>query len=741
MHSSLNSEISTGEKRSEDTTYIASSSSEVDKVNREFEELKELLRKREEGLDLSIIEKAFSFAKKFHNDQKRLSGEPYIVHPLAVSKILAELGLDEETIAAALLHDLLEDTSCLREELEREFGGTVARLVEGVTKLSQIPFKDEHTYQIENLRKMFLVMAHDIRVVLIKLADRLHNMRTIDYLPQEKREKIAKETLQIYAPLAHRLGIHKIKWELEDLSFKVLNPEMYETISKYVMRTRKERELYIEDVKKILLAELGKLGINAFVQGRPKHFYSIYQKMKRKNLSLDEVMDLHAVRVIVNTVTECYTVLGVVHSLWRPIPGHFDDYIAMPKSNMYQSLHTTVVGPGGEPLEVQIRTWDMHKVAEYGIAAHWRYKEGKRKIDSIEEKISWFRRLLEWQRDVISPDEFSEGIETELSDVEEVYVFTPKGDILALPKGSTPVDFAYAIHTDVGNSCIGAIVNNRIVPLDYKLQHGDIVRILTSSHGAPSRDWLNFVKTSRAKTKIKQWFRRRELKERELLIKKGREILARDIRTRGADDQKVLASGKLNELAKEFGFLSEEDILLGIAEGTLSVNSVLQKLLGFRIEERKEPERKKSYGPLGVVVEGVDGIQVNLAKCCSPVPGDEIVGYVTKGRGITVHRLDCKSLRTFDSKRFVRVWWEGIVEGAFPVKVRIEAFDRPGLVADISREIASFGVNIDSMNVKVKQSGMAEISMTIRVKNLNFLYNLFGKIREVNSVISVQREG
>ncbi|MCS7233136.1 MAG: bifunctional (p)ppGpp synthetase/guanosine-3',5'-bis(diphosphate) 3'-pyrophosphohydrolase [Synergistetes bacterium] len=741
MHSSLNSESLTGEKRLEDTTSIALSSSEIDKVDREFEELKELLRKREENLDLSIIDKAFYFARRFHNDQKRLSGEPYIVHPIAVSKILAELGLDEETIAAALLHDLLEDTSCSREELEKEFGGTIVRLVEGVTKLSQIPFKDEHSYQIENLRKMFLVMAHDIRVVLIKLADRLHNMRTVDYLPQDKRERIAKETLQIYAPLAHRLGIHKIKWELEDLSFKVLNPEMYETISKHVMRTRKEREIYIEDVKKILLSELEKLGINAIIQGRPKHFYSIYQKMKRKNLSLDEVMDLHAVRVIVNTVTECYTVLGVVHSLWRPIPGHFDDYIAMPKSNMYQSLHTAVVGPGGEPLEVQIRTWDMHRVAEYGIAAHWRYKEGKRRIDSIEEKISWFRKLLEWQRDVISLDEFSEGIETELSDVEEVYVFTPKGDILSLPKGSTPVDFAYAIHTDVGNSCVGAIVNNRIVPLDYKLQHGDIVKILTSSHGAPSRDWLNFVKTSRAKTKIKQWFRRKELKEREALIRRGREILARDIRGRGADDQKILASGKLNELAKEFGFLSEEDLLLGIAEGTLSVSSVLQKLLGFRIEEKREPERRKSYSPLGIMVEGIDGIQVNLAKCCSPVPGDEILGYVTKGRGITVHRVDCKSLKTFDTKRFVRVWWGGFMEGDFPVKVRIEAFDRPGLVADISREIASFGINIDSMNVKVKQSGMAEISMTIRVKNLNFLYNLFGKIREVSSVIAIQREG
>lgn len=662
------------------------------------------------------------------------------MHPLAVSKILAELGLDEETIAAALLHDLLEDTTCLREDLQAEFGETVARLVEGVTKLSQIPFKDEHSYQIENLRKMFLVMAHDIRVVLIKLADRLHNMRTIDYLPREKRERIAKETLQIYAPLAHRLGIHRIKWELEDLSFKVLNPEMYETISNYVMKTRKERELYIEEVKKVLLSELEKLGINAVVQGRPKHFYSIYQKMKKKNLSLNEVMDLHAVRVIVNTVTECYTVLGVVHSLWRPIPGHFDDYIAMPKSNMYQSLHTTVVGPGGEPLEVQIRTWDMHRVAEYGIAAHWRYKEGKRKIDSIEQKISWFRSLLDWQKDVISVDEFREGIEAELSDIDEVYVFTPKGDILALPKGSTPVDFAYAIHTDVGNACVGAIVNNRIVPLDYQLQHGDIVRILTSSHGAPSRDWLNFVKTSRAKTKIKQWFRKRELKERDSLVKKGREILIRDIRQRGADDQKVLAVGKLSAVAKEFGFLSEEDLLLGIAEGTVSVSSVLQKLLGFRVVEEKR-EEPKYEGPFGIEVDGVSGVQVNLAKCCNPVPGDDIIGYVTKGRGITVHRVDCKSIKTFDSRRFIGVRWRGVIEGVFPVKVRIEAFDRPGLVADISREIASFGVNIDSMNVKVRQSGMADISMTIGVKNLNFLYNLLGKIREVSGVINIQREG
>lgn len=700
------------------------------------------MEKREDKVDLNLIDRAFSFAKKFHAEQKRLSGEPYMTHPLAVAKILVEIGMDEETIAASLLHDVLEDTSCSREELEREFGQTVIRLVEGVTKLSSIPFKDEHSYQIENLRKMFLVMAHDIRVVIIKLADRLHNMRTIDYLPPEKRERIAKETLQIYAPLAHRLGIYKLKWELEDLSFKVLNPEMYETISNYVTKTRKEREAYIEEVKKILSAELDKIGINAFVQGRPKHFYSIYQKMKKKNLSLNEVMDLHAVRVIVNTVNECYTVLGVVHSLWRPIPGHFDDYIAMPKSNMYQSLHTTVVGPGGEPLEVQIRTWEMHRVAEYGIAAHWRYKEGKRKIDSVEEKISWFRRLLEWQRDVISLDEFSEGLETELSEVEEVYVFTPKGDILALPKGSTPVDFAYAIHTDVGNSCVGAIVNNRIVPLDYELQHGDIVRILTSSHGAPSRDWLNFVKTSKARTKIRQWFRKREIREKELLIKKGREILAKDIRQRGVDDQKVLTSSKLNELAKEFGFLSEEDLLLGIGEGTLSVSSVLQKLLGFKVaEERREPERRKISTPLGIVVEGVDGIQVNLAKCCTPVPGDEVIGYVTKGRGITVHRKDCRSIKSLDPKRFVDVWWGRFIEETFPVRIRIEAFDRPGLVADISREVASFGINIDSMVVKVRSSGMADIAMVIRVKSLNFLYNLLGKMREINSVVSVQREG
>jgi len=700
------------------------------------------LEKKEDKVDLNLIDRAFSFAKKFHAEQKRLSGEPYMTHPLAVAKILVEIGMDEETIAASLLHDVLEDTSCSREELEREFGQTVIRLVEGVTKLSSIPFKDEHSYQIENLRKMFLVMAHDIRVVIIKLADRLHNMRTIDYLPPEKRERIAKETLQIYAPLAHRLGIYKLKWELEDLSFKVLNPEMYETISNYVTKTRKEREAYIEEVKKILSAELDKIGINAFVQGRPKHFYSIYQKMKKKNLSLNEVMDLHAVRVIVNTVNECYTVLGVVHSLWRPIPGHFDDYIAMPKSNMYQSLHTTVVGPGGEPLEVQIRTWEMHRVAEYGIAAHWRYKEGKRKIDSVEEKISWFRRLLEWQRDVISLDEFSEGLETELSEVEEVYVFTPKGDILALPKGSTPVDFAYAIHTDVGNSCVGAIVNNRIVPLDYELQHGDIVRILTSSHGAPSRDWLNFVKTSKARTKIRQWFRKREIREKELLIKKGREILAKDIRQRGVDDQKVLTSSKLNELAKEFGFLSEEDLLLGIGEGTLSVSSVLQKLLGFKVaEERREPERRKISTPLGIVVEGVDGIQVNLAKCCTPVPGDEVIGYVTKGRGITVHRKDCRSIKSLDPKRFVDVWWGRFIEETFPVRIRIEAFDRPGLVADISREVASFGINIDSMVVKVRSSGMADIAMVIRVKSLNFLYNLLGKMREINSVVSVQREG
>ncbi|MCD6364101.1 MAG: bifunctional (p)ppGpp synthetase/guanosine-3',5'-bis(diphosphate) 3'-pyrophosphohydrolase [Synergistetes bacterium] len=716
-------------------------------VKKEYETLLETLRRRQEEADFQLIDKAFSFAAKFHEGQKRLSGEPYMVHPVAVARILAELGMDDEAIAAALLHDVLEDTPCSREELEREFGSRVALLVEGVTKLSLIPFKDRRAYQVENLRKMFLVMARDIRVVIIKLADRLHNMRTIEYLPQEKKKRIAKETLEIYAPLAHRLGIYWVKWELEDLSFKVLNPDMYEMIAKHVMRTRKDRERYIDEVKRILLRELEKTGINAFIQGRPKHFYSIYQKMKRKNLSLDEVMDLHAVRVIVNTVTECYTVLGVVHSLWRPIPGQFDDYIAMPKSNMYQSLHTTVVGPGGEPLEVQIRTWEMHRVAEYGIAAHWRYKEGKRKIDAVEEKIAWFRQLLEWQKDIInvSSEEFKDILDAELSSIEEVYVFTPKGDILVLPKGSTPVDFAYAIHTEVGNRCVGAIVNNRIVPLDYELKTGEIVRILTSSHGNPSRDWLSFVKTSRARTKIRQWLRRKEKGEREAHLKKGREMLVKELRQRGAEEQRVLTSARLNEIAKEFGFLGEEDLLVRIGEGTLSLGSVLQKLLGVRSlgEEREEKEerKKKPASPLNVKVEGVEGIQVNLAKCCNPIPGDEIIGYITKGRGITVHRKTCKAIRGLDPSRFINVWWDGVGDETFPVKVRIEAFDRPGLVADISREIASVGINIDSMIAKVQPSGMVDISLTMRVKSLHFLYNLFGKIRDIRSVVRVHREG
>ncbi len=669
-----------------------------------------------------------------------------MIHPIAVARVLADLGMDDETIAAALLHDVLEDTSCSREELEKEFGSKIALLVEGVTKLSLIPFKDRRAYQLENLRKMFLVMARDIRVVLIKLADRLHNMRTIEYLPEEKKKRIAKETLGIYAPLAHRLGIYRIKWELEDLSFKVLNPDMYEMISKHVMKTRRDRERYIDEVKKILLNELEKTGINAFVQGRPKHFYSIYQKMRRKNLSLDEVMDLHAVRVIVNTVTECYTVLGVVHSLWRPIPGQFDDYIAMPKSNMYQSLHTTVVGPGGEPLEVQIRTWEMHRVAEYGIAAHWRYKEGKRRIDVVEEKIAWFRQLLEWQRDMISvsSDEFKDILEAELSSIEEVYVFTPKGDILVFPEGATPVDFAYAIHTEVGNKCVGAIVNNKIVPLDYKLKTGQIVKILTSSHGSPSRDWLNFVKTSRARTKIRQWFRRKEKGEREAYLKKGREMLAKELRQRGVEGQKVLTSARLNEIAKEFGFLSEEDLLVKVGEGALSVGSVLQKLLGVRSfgEEREEKsEKKKKPSPLNVRVDGVEGIQVNLAKCCNPIPGDEIIGYITKGRGITIHRKTCKAIKGLDPNRFINAWWDGIGDETFPVKVKIEAFDRPGLVADISREIASVGINMDSMIAKVQPSGMVDISLIMRVKSLHFLYNLFGKIRDIRGVIRVYREG
>ncbi|MFZ5626886.1 MAG: RelA/SpoT family protein, partial [Bacillota bacterium] len=624
--------------------------------------------------DLSLVEKAYQKAAAAHAGQVRQSGEPYISHPLAVAYILAQLELDLVTIAAALLHDVVEDTEVTLEEIRQEFGDEVALLVDGVTKLSRIEYRSKEEQQAENWRKMLLAMARDIRVILIKLADRLHNMRTLKFQSPRKQKEIAAETLDIYAPLANRLGIFRIKWELEDLSLRYLEPEMYYELVERIAKKRTEREALINQVIKELSERLAAVGIGAEISGRPKHFYSIYKKMWQQQKDLSEIYDLIAVRVIVDNVKDCYGTLGIVHTLWTPVPGRFKDYIAMPKQNMYQSLHTTVIGPNGEPLEVQIRTWEMHRTAEYGIAAHWRYKEGIKEPGELDEKLTWLRQILEWQRELGDAKEFIENLKIDLFD-ESVFVFTPKGDVIELPAGSVPIDFAYRIHTDVGHRCVGAKVNGKIVPLDYKLKNGDIVEIITSRQAAPSRDWLQLVQTPQAKNRIKQWFKR---EKREENILRGRELLEKEARKAGLELEDIKQE-RLQEICRKFTVSSPEDLLAAVGDGTFTAVQVLNKIKELK-EEREKAQRPKTAASelqeaqdvvkpwkgggranQGIMVLGMDNLLVRLARCCSPVPGDPIVGYVTRGKGVSVHRADCHNVVNFqetEKERIIEVTWE-----------------------------------------------------------------------------------
>jgi GTP pyrophosphokinase len=691
--------------------------------------------------NVGLIQRAYEAATEAHAGQVRSSGEPYITHPVEVAHYLARLQLDPETIAAALLHDVPEDTDISLADIERRFGREVARLVDGVTKLGKFgSARSMEEQQAENIRKMFMAMAEDVRVVIIKLADRLHNMRTLQFLPAEKQARIARQTMEIYAPLAHRLGMWQIKWELEDLAFKYLQPEKYRQLVDMLTDRRRARESFVNKSIGILRKELSKVGITAEISGRPKHLYSIHKKMERKGAEFGEIYDLHAIRVLVDDVKDCYAALGVVHSLWRPVPGQFDDYIAMPKANMYQSLHTAVIGPEAKPLEVQIRTRVMHEVAEAGIAAHWRYKEGSRGDRRYDEKLAWVRQLMDWQREVADAQEFVEGLKLDVFQ-DQVFVFTPKGDVKDLPRDATPLDFAYRIHTDVGHRTIGAKVNNRLVPLDYRLRNGDIVEIVTTkaAHG-PSRDWLNIVRTSHAREKIRAWFKRQQREEN---IAQGKELLDRELRRLAHETLAGIDAAKLTEIAAQYRYRELEDFYAAIGYGAVSPASVVSKLEIHDDAAITLPEEAPPAAPStsGVRVKGVGDLLVRFAKCCSPIPGDPITGYVTRGKGVTVHRSNCPSvLSERDIERLIDVEWEVANQQTYPITVRIVAIDRPGLLNEITNVVAEYKVNIVAASVSTHPDGTATITATFTVTSLQQLSKVLAKIERVRDVTSVTRE-
>jgi GTP diphosphokinase / guanosine-3',5'-bis(diphosphate) 3'-diphosphatase len=712
-----------------------------------------------EGADREALERAFAFAAERHADQRRKSGEDFIVHPLEVAKICAGLRLDTETLCAALLHDTVEDTSASLDEVMDGFGDEIARLVDGVTKLTGITFQSRDESQAENYRKMMVAMAADVRVILIKLADRLHNMRTLSALPKQKQLEKSRETLEIYAPLAHRLGIHAIKWELEDLAFATLHPRKYSEIKKLVSQQRTERERYVAEAGDFLAAELKKVGIDARISGRAKHFYSIYSKMTKKGREFNEIYDLTAMRVIVDSVKDCYGAIGIIHALWKPLPGRFKDFIATPKSNLYQALHTTVIGPEGRPLEIQIRTPDMHELAEYGVAAHVLYKEmpsqdGVRG-DPSREKMTWLRQLLEAEGEQ-EPAEFLESLKVDLFE-DEVFVFTPKGEVKNLSAGSTPLDFAYSVHTDVGHRCVGAKVNGKIVPLHYQLKSGDIVEILTAKQErGPSRDWLALVRTTRARNKIRAFLKRERREDAE---RRGRETLQRELKKRGLPPQKIAGAPILADVIREMGFQKADDFYIALGGAKISAktvaNKVLQRLkageavagdetesrLAGVLEGRDERQRRtQEASAYGIEVKGVDDVVVRLAKCCRPVPGDEIVGYVSLGRGITIHREDCKNVVPLRKapERFTDVAWAGDNRASYRVELQVDAWDRTRLLEDLSRTFSEAGVNILEANCSTKHP-MVRNRFVVEVGDNGQLKQCITRLRHVESVFDAYR--
>jgi GTP pyrophosphokinase len=702
-------------------------------------------------IDRTMVERAFDFACERHADQRRYSGDEFITHPVGVAQICAGLRLDTATLCAALLHDTVEDTSASLEEIEAEFGEEIAQLVDGVTKLTGMTFESRDERQAENYRKMMVAMATDVRVILIKLADRLHNMRTLGALPKQKQTAKSHETLEIYAPLAHRLGIHAIKWELEDLSFATLHPRKYAEIKQLVAQQRDERETYVAEAGEFLAEELEEVGIAAEISGRAKHFYSIYTKMAKKGREFNEIFDLTAMRVIVGSVKDCYGAIGVIHSLWKPLPGRFKDFVAMPKANMYQALHTTVIGPEGKPLEIQIRTDEMHKLAEYGIAAHVAYKEGSG-ADPEREKMTWLRQLVEAEGEQ-DPTEFLESLKVDLFE-DEVFVFTPKGEVKNLSAGSTPLDFAYAIHTDVGHRTVGAKVNGNIVPLHYQLRSGDIVEVLTAKQNrGPSRDWLKLVRTSRARNKIRAWFKeeRREDAER-----RGRETLEEALRSRGIPMQKIAGSALLADVFREMGYRKATEFYIALGQGKLSTKTVANKLIqrlkqGEAVDEdpislppdrrgEDRARRTKDASNYGIAVKGADNVAVRLAKCCRPVPGDSIAGYVSLGRGITIHRTDCRNLKALKRapERFVEVSWEGENEASFRVELQIDAYDRTRLLEDLSRTFSEAGINIIGASCTTNHP-MVKNRFVVEVGDTEQLKHCISRLRNVDSVFDAYR--
>ncbi|MFZ0168216.1 MAG: bifunctional (p)ppGpp synthetase/guanosine-3',5'-bis(diphosphate) 3'-pyrophosphohydrolase [Candidatus Dormiibacterota bacterium] len=700
--------------------------------------------------DVATLERAYLVAELAHRGQWRLSGEPYISHPVAVTALLADLHLDADALAAALLHDVVEDTPLALDQIREEFGETVGKLVAGVTKLGRIKLHSQAQVQAENIRKMLIAMAEDLRVVLIKLADRMHNMRTISALPEERQRRIAQETMDIYAPLAHRLGIWQMKGELEDLCFSVLDQDNYERVRQEVQLRRRQREVVLEQARQHLLAELAESGISAEVVGRPKNLTSIFRKMQQGGKTIREIYDLVALRVVCDDIRGCYGALGVVHSLWKPIPGRFKDYIAMPKGNGYQSLHTTVVGEGGEPVEIQIRTHEMHRTAEEGIAAHWHYKEGTRSNQRLDEGFSWLRSLLEWQKEVLDAERFVERVRLDVFQ-DEVFVFTPKGDVLSLPAGATAIDFAYRIHTDVGHRCLGAKVNSRMVSLDYLLQNGDIVEILTtrSERHGPSRDWLNFAKTSSAREKIRQWFKR---ERREENVARGRELLDRELRRMRGVQLGTVPQQRLLELAKEFRIPDLTDFFAAIGYGEVAARSVVLKWAAreeassgaaapARTSTIPLTSRSTTSPSGGVRVAGLDDLMTNIARCCKPVPGEPIRGYVTRGRGVTVHREDCVNIRhATDPQRIVEAEWDEGRRDVYPVRLRIEARDRTGLLRDVAIAIAESKVNLSGAAVEVDGAQAAVISAVVDITSLTELSRLLERLEGVRDVQQVVRE-
>ncbi|WP_025692650.1 RelA/SpoT family protein [Paenibacillus zanthoxyli] len=705
--------------------------------------------------DLPRIQEAYKFADQAHQGQVRKSGEPYILHPLAVADIVVGMQMDVISIIAALLHDVVEDTTVSLEQIREKFGDTCAMLVDGLTKLERIRFRSKEEQQNENYRKMFIAMAQDIRVIVIKLADRLHNMRTLKYQSEESQRRISYETLEIFCPIADRLGISAIKWEMEDIALRYLNPQQYYRIANLMHKKRAEREQFIDSFISRIRVKLDEMGIEGDLSGRPKHIYSVYNKMSTKNKQFNEIYDLLAIRIIVDNIKDCYATLGIIHTLWKPMPGRFKDYIAMPKANMYQSLHTTVVGPGGEPTEVQIRTWEMHRTAEYGIAAHWAYKEGSGTSVNPENRMPFFREILELQHEAKDASEFVESLKMDFfSDL--VFVFTPKGEVIELPAGSVPLDFAFRIHTEVGNRTIGAKVNGRIVPLDHKVKTGDIVEILTSKHSyGPSRDWLKIAQSSHARSKIKQWFKK---EKREENVEKGREAIERELKRIGTEPSDWMSDDKLLEAAKKFAFNDIEDMLSAVGFGGITAAQIATRLTEKLRKEQEEAAaahlelttekkeikvaEKRNQPTNGVRVKGIDNLLVRFARCCNPVPGDDIVGYVTRGRGVSVHRSDCPNIKAEESEeaaRVIEVEWEGSMEANYSVDIEITGHDRNGLLNEVLQAVSESKTNISAVTGRSDKNKMAMIHMTILIRNTDHLYSVVEKVKRVKDVYTVHR--